>query len=99
VSVARAIAWIALFISLDLGIIIEYTHGYNCHFRLPVLDPDLSHANEPISDGGEASLKWIKLLMSENAEQRQEIISELKSYCHLDTFGMVKLLEHVKNAR
>jgi hypothetical protein len=64
---------------------------------LPVLVPELNHANEPISDGGEASLKWIELLKSEDADERQEIVAELKSYCHLDTFGMVKLLEHVQS--
>ena len=39
---------------------------------LPVLVPELNHEDEAISDGGEASLKWIKLLNSEDAKQRQE---------------------------
>jgi hypothetical protein len=66
---------------------------------LPVLVPDLSHANESISDGGAASLKWIEMLETDDENIRQQIVKELKSYCHLDTFGMVKLLEHVQSAR
>ena len=48
-------------------------------------------------DGGEASLKWIEMLEVEDAVQRQEITSDLKSYCYLDTLAMVKLLEHVQS--
>lgn len=44
-----------------------------------------------------ALLKWIKLLKSEKAERQRKIIAELKSYCHPDIFGMVKLLEHVRS--
>jgi hypothetical protein len=64
---------------------------------LPVLVPELNHADEAISDGGEASLKWIEWLKTEDENIRQQIVKELKSYCHLDTLAMVKLLEGVQS--
>jgi len=63
---------------------------------LPVLVPELNHANEEISDGGEASISWIKMLETDDEETRQKLKTDLLSYCKLDTLAMVRLLEKVQ---
>jgi hypothetical protein len=64
---------------------------------LPVLVPNLSYEDEPISDGGQATLNWIKMLESDDMIERQQTTDELRSYCKLDTLAMVELLEHLRS--
>jgi len=63
---------------------------------LPVLVPDLDHADEQISDGGEASLNWIAMLETDDETVRQKKKQDLLSYCRLDTLAMVRLLDVVQ---
>lgn len=63
---------------------------------LPVLVPGLSYQEEAISEGGQATLSWIKMLESDDMIERQQIADELRSYCKLDTLAMVELLKHVR---
>ena len=63
---------------------------------LPALVPELSHADEAISDGGEASLNWIEMLETDEDAVREKKKQDLLSYCKLDTYAMVRLLEVVR---
>ncbi len=63
---------------------------------LPALVPELDHADEAISDGGEASLSWIEMLETDDDAVREKKKQDLFSYCRLDTYAMVKLLAHVR---
>jgi hypothetical protein len=64
---------------------------------LPTLLPEFSYEDEEISDGGSASLQWLKMIKSDDTGERQQIADALRSYCALDTLAMVKLLEHVRS--
>lgn len=58
---------------------------------LPVLVPSLSHQNLAIKSGDEAPLVWEALLESDDRQQREEMIQQLREYCCLDTLGMVEI--------
>ena len=64
---------------------------------LPALIPELSYADEAISDGGAASLGWVQMLETDDFIVRQEKADALLSYCKLDTLAMVELLRYVKS--
>ncbi len=57
----------------------------------------MSHADEAIADGGEASLSWIEMLETDAAAEREKKKQDLLSYCKLDTYAMVRLLAHLRD--
>ena len=57
------------------------------------LIPKLSHQNLGIQEGGAASLAWIEILESNDADFKRKKAKELKEYCKRDTFAMVELLK------
>ncbi len=66
---------------------------------LPALVPDVRYDNLAIADGGTASLELERLLfqgdgMEPDASER--LRSDLLRYCHQDTWGLVKLLERLR---
>ena len=63
---------------------------------LPTLVPELTYEDENISDGGAASLGWVRMIESDDFITRQEKADALRSYCKLDTIAMVELLKHVR---
>src|ERR1700693_361207 len=66
---------------------------------LPALVPELSYDGLPIGDGGTASLELVRLLFqSESFEPagRGRLRSDLLRYCLQDTWGLVKLVERLK---
>ena len=63
---------------------------------LPVLVPDETYEDEAISDGGDASWSYFRILESDDMFERQQKMDALKSYCKKDTIAMVRLLEHVQ---
>ncbi len=62
---------------------------------LPVLVPELSYKTLKIQEGGTASQKWNEAVTVSTAEEKAEIIANLKEYCKLDTLAMVKIYEHL----
>ena len=60
---------------------------------LPALLPELSYKNEEIRDGGMASEAWFRMAESRDPEEKARIRSALLSYCRLDTYGVVRILE------
>lgn len=56
---------------------------------LPVLVPELQHKGLVISEGGQASEQWWKMVNSETSKKEfEDIFKNLKIYCKLDTYAM-----------
>jgi hypothetical protein len=60
---------------------------------LPVLCPGLSYKDLEIQEGGSASYGWIKMIESNDADEREKLAENLLAYCRLDTLAMVELLK------
>jgi len=59
---------------------------------LPVLCPELTYDSLVISDGGQAMLTWYALQSGDiPIEDREGVEQALRTYCRLDTWGMVQL--------
>src|SRR5437867_825272 len=68
---------------------------------LPTLVPELSYDGMAIADGGTASLELERLLFNGDgleAETRKWLRSDLRRYCHQDTWGLVALLSCLRKA-
>jgi hypothetical protein len=60
------------------------------------LVPELSYKTLEIQEGGTASQKWNEINMGGLIqEEKEKIIKDLKEYCKLDTWAMVKIWEHL----
>jgi len=67
---------------------------------LPVLCPELSYDDLAIHGGEEASLTWFKLQKGEYpSSQYEDILSTMKAYCGLDSYGMVRILNHLSSLK
>ena len=58
--------------------------------------PELSYDEMEIRDGGMASNAWLGLWELEDSSEIEKIRNALLEYCKLDTLGMVKILEKLK---
>lgn len=82
----------------DLNRVIS-NHYYHPEFHgslsikkvLPVLVSDLSYAVLGIQDGSAAARLYLEAIDSDDNEFKEKTFSELREYCGLDTFAMVKL--------
>jgi hypothetical protein len=63
---------------------------------LPALIPVLSYDNLAISDGAMASDAWVQMTQSKDDSKKVTTREELLKYCRLDTLGMVRILEKMK---
>jgi len=89
----------------DLEKLFLAQHYIHPHFKgrtsikkiLPVLAPELSYADLEISDGGQASNEWWRMVgpMATPAE-KQEIAQNLRKYCGRDTYAMYAIWQHLK---
>jgi hypothetical protein len=70
--------------------------SYSIKVVLPTMVPELSYENEEIQDGGMASEAWFRMAESQDPEEIARIRSSLLSYCRLDTYGVVRILEKLK---
>lgn len=63
---------------------------------LPVLVPDLSYKDLNIRGGNTAQRIWMELVQQGlHQDKRDEILSDLLKYCHLDTLAMVRIWEEL----
>ncbi len=74
----------------------EMKGSYSLKAVVPVLLPELSYESLAISDGGQASAEYLKLLIPESEPHKEEIKENLKRYCRFDTYVMVKILERLR---
>src|SRR5207247_1758180 len=66
---------------------------------LPALVPELRYDGLAIADGETASLELERLLFNDHGmvpEAREQLRTDLLLYCHLDTLGLVKLFEFLR---
>ena len=63
---------------------------------LPVLVPEMSYDDLEISNGGMAANAYIEMIQTEDANEREQIRRSLLKYCGLDTLGVVKILEKLR---
>jgi len=67
---------------------------------LPALVPELSYDGLAIAESGTSSIELERLMFSGDeldAESKKQLRSDLRRYCHQDTWGLVKLLEFLRH--
>lgn len=60
---------------------------------LPALIPELSYNKLEVADGGAASAAWLRMMESEESDEKERLRQALLCYCELDTLAMVRILE------
>ncbi len=58
---------------------------------LPVLVPDLSYNNLAVADGLMAQVVWEEMIAIPYGPAKEQLVSDLLAYCHLDTLAMVEI--------
>ena len=58
--------------------------------------PELSYEGMEISDGAMASNAWLNTWKLEDDAEIEQIRKALLEYCKLDTLGMVRILERLR---
>jgi predicted RecB family nuclease len=77
----------------------DFGGSFSLKSVLPAMVPELRYDTLAIGDGATASLELERLLFQEAElmpEARAQLRSDLLRYCHQDTWGLVKLLEHLR---
>ena len=77
----------------------DFGGGFGLKSVLPALVPELRYDDLPIADGATATLELERLLFNGDrlqSEARERLRRDLLGYCHQDTWGLVKLLEHLR---
>ena len=70
---------------------------YSLKVVLPILAPELSYDKLEIGNGGTAALSWYKMNFGGlKAAEQKKIYKNLLTYCKLDTYAMVRILEVVR---
>lgn len=66
---------------------------------LPVYCPDLSYKDLEIQEGGTASAEYLRAIsFGTSQKERKEIFKNLRKYCKLDTYAMVRLIEILRKS-
>lgn len=74
----------------------QFNGSYSIKVVLPALAPELSYDNLDINDGGMAASAWVRMIQSNDEQEKSVIRKQLLQYCHLDTLAMVRILEKMK---
>jgi predicted RecB family nuclease len=77
----------------------DFGGSFSLKSVLPMLVPELGYDTLPISDGGTASVELECLLFSGDGlgpAVKEQLRSDLRRYCHQDTWGLVRLLERLR---
>jgi len=70
--------------------------SYSIKAVLPALIPELSYDGMEISDGGMAMNAYSMMCETEDPKELERIRKALLEYCKLDTLGMVKIVEKLR---
>jgi CRISPR/Cas system-associated exonuclease Cas4 (RecB family) len=70
--------------------------SYSMKSVLPIMVPELSYDSMEISDGMVAAYAYSRIGASQNPEEVERIRKALLEYCGLDTLGMVKIVEKLR---
>ena len=63
---------------------------------LPAIDKKFSYEDLPVSNGGEASHLFLRMVLGEIQDNTDEIRRNLLKYCERDTEGMVVIWNHLR---
>ena len=89
---------------VDLADFVHYGSYVHPDFRgswsiknvLPVMVPGLSYQGLTISDGGEATVAWWKLVHArDDFLDAEQVRKDLLAYCEMDTLAMVRIYEQL----
>jgi len=58
---------------------------------LPVIAPHLSYAILDVSNGTQAQVVWEAMIGQGDTAVKQQMMEQLREYCHLDTWAMVEI--------
>ena len=58
---------------------------------LPVIAPDLSYKMLDVQNGAQAQVVWEEMIGEGDTAVQQQMIQQLRDYCHLDTLAMVEI--------
>lgn len=89
-----------LMMIFKLGLYVDPRFGGSNSLKkvMPVLVPDLSYDNLAIHEGGTASASWaIVTDPTMSQEQRDQLYTDMIEYCRLDVYGMVKIVDVLKD--
>jgi hypothetical protein len=75
----------------------EMEGSYSMKAILPVLVPELSYAGLAVCDGSDAMNLYTSLHLIHDEKEILKIRRDLLEYCRLDTLGMVRILEKLKD--
>jgi hypothetical protein len=70
--------------------------SYSLKFVLPSLVPGLSYDEMEISNGGMAMDAYSAMCQTEDPKELEKIRKALLEYCGLDTLGMMRILEKLR---
>jgi predicted RecB family nuclease len=77
----------------------DFGGSFSLKSVLPAMVPELRYDNLAIGDGGTASLELERLLFQESEltpDAKAQLQRDLLRYCHQDTWGLVKILERLR---
>jgi len=80
----------------------KFNGSFSIKSILPALYPDLpelDYKNLSVQDGGDAMSSYASLRRIESDDVKNELRQQLKAYCRLDTYAMVKILEKLTPLR
>jgi hypothetical protein len=63
---------------------------------LPVMVPSLSYKLLAVQNGTQAQVVWERMIAEQDTAVQQEMIQQLRNYCHLDTLAMVEIHQTLK---
>jgi len=73
--------------------------SYSIKSVLPAMVPELTYSDLEIQEGEMASQAYLQLCSSEDPAEREQIRKALLEYCCLDTLGMVRIVERMRQLR
>jgi len=74
----------------------EMKGSYSQKMVLPALIPGMGYAGIEISDGGMAMKGYFRMCEAQDPAEMETVRKALLAYCRMDTLGMVRLYEKLK---
>lgn len=64
---------------------------------LPVLAPDLSYSELTVNNGSQVGSQWLEMVQSTDPKVKYKIMSDLQTYCALDTTAMIRIYQELQS--
>ena len=64
---------------------------------LPVLAPDLSYEELTVNNGSQVGSQWLEMVQSTDPKVKYKIMSDLQTYCSLDTTAMIRIYQELQS--